>query len=450
MSIIFALLLLVISIPIFLHKNGKYYIQYIYIWLILGPVVYGSIFYLEDSDFWTISTWCKRSFLLCFLILIFSKRRNLTKLKKGLLFILFIIIYYTYLTGFRGHNIIYGISYICGCFLIFIYLPIITKINVDKKKIIVFLDIILWFELIIGLIQYFYPALNYASRIAAKSEIDDISPIGGTLYGNNTYIEFILCLWFCMTCYHLRYKDYGISQLLQLFLLIFLLFACGIRIALIAAIPLFYYLFVNYYLTKDHRLNKKRLSFTILVAIVGLSGILAYFSSFGITYTSDATSGIERNLVLISIFLDNSFLIKHTTFGLSYDVLKYFPDNYIVGPGLLFQGNGYDGYINLDASNVTDATLAIYICETGIIGGIIFILFIRNRLKDYWKSEKGILYLIIALLILTITDTGIFSLYNLLVVYTMIIINNNFKIEHNDKKLETRHKKISESSFQQI
>ena len=55
-----------------------------------------------------------------------------------------------------------------------------------------------------------------------------------------------------------------------------------------------------------------------------------YISNSSVSYTQEAASATERQATLISILLDNTYLIQHTTFALSYSVLCDLPDNPII------------------------------------------------------------------------------------------------------------------------
>lgn len=430
MALIFSLILTIIGILVLFYKKGEYLIQYLYIWILFSPVLYSIITYLSITDYWIIITWNNRLVLLVFLIIIFSKKKHINQIKKTFFIYIFFCLYYIFTSLLRGVGFIESIQYSYGCYLSLVCLPIIFTLKTDCNKLIKFLDVILWSEIIIGLIQVKFPSLNYNSVIETCS--DGFSPLCGTMHGNNTYSEYILCLWYAMTYIHLRLKSFNIYNVIQSIFVLYLLIQSGIRIVLVAAFPLYTYLFVRFYLKNNGKTNKLRLLYTCITISLCLFLIIKTFAGIGVTYTNNATSNIERTAVIASVFLDNSYLLTHTTFALTYDVLKYLPINYIFGPGLLYINSGYDGYINFLAGNVTDATLAIYICETGIIGLIFLIFFIRNIYKNYCESNKSILFLIISLLLLSITDSGFFTGVNLLTLFTMIYILKNKKILKDD------------------
>lgn len=428
------ILLISLGIALFYIKQGRYFFHYLILWITIIPMVYGILFSLDEESYWSMMTSLSRC-LLILMLFNFTKSRNSLLRKSSIAFFVFLI-FSIFLSFFRQTPIVASFKYAFGCLSCFASCPVLFNVKYSKNSLIRLLRLALYFEVAVGIIQLVIPSLNYKTCIQNAVSIN-LTPINGTLFGNNTYIVFISLL-----CFLVVYQDYkrnnrlsGINICMSL-LVIYLVFESGVRTALLAILPLVVYFTRALYINNTTKKSRFIISTLLIISLsfVVLKTSSSFIGNSEIKYTQNATTNAERNEVLVSILLDSSFLIKHTTFALTYDVLKYFGDNIFFGPGLLFVGKGYDGYISMAAQNVTDATLAIYICEFGIIGLAFLIYYYRIYISKLNKNKTGAKLLFVYLLLVSITDSGIFFILNMIVFTWMIILdsdNQNAHKKHN-------------------
>ena len=121
---------------------------------------------------------------------------------------------------------------------------------------------------------------------------------------------------------------------------------------------------------------------------------------------------------------DSDFAEEQTTLGLSYIVLYSLPDNPLFGPGKLLQSGGYGGFISRENGNDTDATLAIYICETGIIGVLLLLIVYYIVLKKVGNNNilSNLIFLFLSLI--TIADAGLFFIGNMIPLFISMQVSD--------------------------
>ena len=242
----------------------------------------------------------------------------------------------------------------------------------------------------------------------------------------------------------LVYYDYKQNQnispqsVIIVLLLFYITYNSGVRTALVAVIPIIIYVF---YSILGYRFKtKKGRILAMLFFGFCIFTVYSFFQSLaeetGITYTKNATDSSERQAVLLSMLNDADFAENQTTLGLSFVVLSSFPENPLLGSGKLFQGNGYGDFINMNEGNVTDATLAIFLCETGLLGILLLSFVYYIILTKIGLSHPFPKLVFIYLLIITIADPGVFFMGNMLLLYISIIFaNENFGVEEFEWKL---------------
>ena len=86
--------------------------------------------------------------------------------------------------------------------------------------------------------------------------------------------------------------------------------------------------------------------------------------------------------------------------------------------------------ISLENHNQTDATLMIILIEFGIIGLIIFLIptFLLFKFKGVEKTIISILFFL--LILLTITDLGVFYTLNIFIILQYLKFNNQEKTKY--------------------
>jgi hypothetical protein len=181
-----------------------------------------------------------------------------------------------------------------------------------------------------------------------------------------------------------------------------------------------------YFIYKDKVNKTSLLASGLILAAVLIWGSKYWLSNADVTYDSEVTSAAQRQNVLASIFLQEGYLNEQTTMYYTVYVLSYFPDSPIIGPGLLFQSpKGYGGVVSVEEANLTDCTLALRICETGLIGVLLFFLIYYNVLRKLCGNTKGARLVFYYMLIVTITDPGIFFLGNYLGFISLVLIEKS-------------------------
>ena len=197
-------------------------------------------------------------------------------------------------------------------------------------------------------------------------------------------------------------------------------------------------IYVLYYLLGRKYTKKRTRIFVIVlysaILYLGFLSILNLAHEMGVTYTKNAENSSERQAVLLSMLNDDDFAEKQTTLGLSFVVLSTFPDNPIIGSGKLFQGKGYGGFISWEAGNVTDATLAIFLCEVGVIGLLIWLYIYHIIINKIGKGALLPKLIFFYLLIITIADPGLFFIGNVLSLFVSVSLCNG--LNHNKKVFE--------------
>ena len=214
-------------------------------------------------------------------------------------------------------------------------------------------------------------------------------------------------------------------MIIELAVILCMVLLSSIRIALIAYLVMIM-MFVFDYFRKYIKGFKKYIVYISLIisACLLFSAIQSYSNQIGVTYTKDAENSIERQNILFSIFQDADYLTTHTTFALTYDVLSHFFESPLIGPGLYYVGSGYAGYINFLEVNRSDATLAIYICEFGVIGLLFLLFFYSVFIKTYGSDNRYLLYALITLLIVSVTDNGIFYSCNNVLLLLFVLVGS--------------------------
>jgi len=173
----------------------------------------------------------------------------------------------------------------------------------------------------------------------------------------------------------------------------------------------------------------------IVSFLVCLLAILSFFYLSNINLrglnTGDADNVVERQLYGLSILSHgDAITAEQSTIFLSWYVLNnYFICNPLFGNWQLYSKESY-GLVSPDNRTVTDATLAVYLSDIGIIGILLFIYIqLKILLLTIGKSRRkwGVLLYMYALLS-TYTDIGIFGgmfLSNILIICFLLSKNIN-------------------------
>ena len=335
--------------------------------------------------------------------------------------VLFFILYYIILSLLRGAEIIKAVRYIVGHFGFLISLCIISQNPVNLKSLVKLIRIIVFVEILLALVQPYFSFLNYQSTLQDEAMT---SMSNGTFIRNNVFIEFLTPLVMILVYYDFIHKKGGLwMDFLLVLLTLFLTYNSGVRTVFLAILPV---VFVVLYrlLSLRFKSTRGKILATIVICMSSYmiySVVQSLAEERGITYTKNAEDSSDRQAVLLSILNDPEFAENQTTLGFTIIVLSTFPDDPIFGPGNMFKGKGYD-FIQRESGDETDATLAILLCEIGLVGilllAIIYYLIISKIGHNVQISRLIFFYL----LIVTIADPGLIYFGNMLVLFISMIL----------------------------
>ena len=430
MVLLFCILLFVLGFVIY-RMYDQYIFHYLLIWICFGPILINFVYTITEEEYYKVITWALyTTYALSFLDII---KNGIGEKKQRIVIIgiLSLIFYYVSLSFFRGTSFIESLKYITGNLGFLISLLILSNKECNVQSLLRLIKSIVYFELFLAFLQPFTDLLNFQAALNG----DDVmtTMVNGSFIRNNVFIEFLTPLVMLFV-----YFDYRQTQKIKpqtgvvVLLLLYETSNSGVRTALVAVIPAFVYVIYSF-LGYRFKTKKGR----ILAMLFGGICIFAVYSFVqrlaeenGITYTNNATDSSERQAVLLSMLNDADFAEDQTTLGLSFVVLSSFSENPLLGPGKLFQGNGYGDFINKNEGNVTDATLAIFLCETGVVGLLLLLFVYYVILNKIGLSHPFPKLVFIYLFIVTIADPGIFFMGSILLLFISItLVNANLEIE---------------------
>lgn len=429
MTVIYSIFLFFIGIILYYYKNGKYFLHYYLLWITCAPIFFSMIFKMDIEGYYRILAWASKLGDFALLdMLLNRKHRNDKYLKIILICFIIAMMYVLLLVLIREVSFILYLKYGLECFSIIAGISMFISRHSDKYSLYKLIRFIFISELFVGLIQVFFQSLNYKCAFSTN----ELLYVNGTFVGNNTYIEFITCLGFLVWYIEFKRKGkFSLSSLVEAVILVFLTIQTGVRMALVAMFIPYSYLILIYLKSKSisNRNIIKYIVFGFILLFPIVNTVNSYISKSSVSYTKDAVSATQRQAVLVSIILDNSYLIEHTTFGLSYNIVSLLKDNIVLGPGLFFKGHGYNGYSYQDGSSITDATFALFVGEFGITGLILFITMLIILLRKINLKKKGAIVLTIYLAFVSLTDNGLFAAINLYVVVSMIVLEKSLSFK---------------------
>ncbi len=434
MSIYYSIFLYLFGLFLFFSNNKKYVINYLLLWVCFAPLLYHVTIGLDDDiQYYNIIQWARYLGLTIFLVKTIGGKYKSFKSFYILLF--FFLLYSIFLSVERSTSISSTVKFVFGSFFDLMILLGLYGIEVHKRSLISLMNITIIIEFACSIYQY----ISHTRFFPHTSGVSGIE-ISGTFMGANLMSEFVALLLYVVICID-SCKGCGIStkNIILIILVTIVEFISGVRTALISHILILTVLFVYFY--KDKFVTKKskfRLVILLLVffAIAG-SFFFSYINTADVTYDINVTSASERQNVITSIFIEDNYFSEHTTFYYTIYVLSFFSMNPILGPGLLYKStSGYGGLVNTAAGNLTDCTLALYICESGIIGIIFFIIIYRELFKKLAKGSFGPKLLFYYMIIITITDPGIFFIANYLVFIALLLIEKQERNELSKRRLQ--------------
>ena len=425
MTLAFCLILFVLGLG-FYRFRCQYLMHFLLLWFCFGPIFCNLFHTIEQEEYYNILSWA--IYLGYAIVLIDFMRFGINEKWQGIFVICVVglIFYYVSLSFIRGTSFIDSAKYITGNVGFLLPLLFILFKDCDIPSLVRLVRIIVYIEFLLALMQPFTDLLNFHAALNGDDAMT--SMVNGTFVRNNVFVEFLVPLVMFLIGY-----DYQESQkltpksIIVIITSLFVVYNSGVRTALVAIVPLLIYAFYSFL---GHIFKSKRgRVFAMLLFGSCMYSIYSFIQNMaeetGVTYSRNATDSSERQAVMLSMLNDAEFAEEQTTLGLSYVVLYTFSDNPILGPGKLLQGNGYGDFINKEAGNLTDATLAIYLCETGVIGFavLLFVFYIiLNKIGSPHPLPKLIF---LYLFIITVSDPGVFFMGNMLILFMAIKFYNS-------------------------
>lgn len=417
MVLAFCIINFVIGLGVY-RFHSPYLFHFLLLWIFFFPLILNFFYTIEEEDYYKVLTW---TIYLSYVIAIWDFfRYGIGDKWLGVLIfcVVGLIGYYLLLSVVRGTSFIDSLKYMTGNVGFLISLTFIVKKDCNIKSLFILIRIIVYFELLLSLVQPYTDLLNFHAALDG----DDVmtSMVNGTFIRNNVFVEIITPLVMLLVYYDYQTSQkFSLGDIIIVLVTLYVVYDSGVRTALVAVIPILLYVF--YVLLGFIFKTKRGRIFAML--FFGLCVYSVYYlvnniaEQTGVTYTKNATDSSERQAVLLSMFNDSDFAEDQTTLGLSFVVLSTLPENPILGSGKLFQGKGYGGFISKDEGNITDATLAIYLSETGLIG-IVLLSFIYYVLLNKIGVDNNLSRLIfIYLLLVTIVDSGLFFIGNVMLLF---------------------------------
>ena len=179
-------------------------------------------------------------------------------------------------------------------------------------------------------------------------------------------------------------------------------------------------------------LNKKTFSFFSVFALVFFVLVMPAIQNLSSQY--DRSESFENPISRVSNLFETSnkkALTEETTVRRTANILDQY-ESFIWGSGRHLKGSYYEGI-----SSITDATLAVNLIEFGIITFILSIFLFFYPLKKIYKSSSRAfnlsLVFLIGVLLQTITDQGVFTLYSsipLFIIFGILYTYNIKELKH--------------------
>lgn len=397
---------------------------YFMIWCLMGAFIIDCFIYplREEEDFPLIYS---KAYIYVYICLFFAAMRNMKDFMSQnrkivtvyVLFFLYVIV----LGVIRGGDVKGFIGYVRLATMFVVLWMWMRTINIENVLFEKFIFSLLIIEVCLSILQL----LGVGHVFSFADEYNDVGTVNapGTLNRFNGFASHVSLLLLCYTTIVFARKQkkkpllsWGLIGVAYIMVLISGAKAqfMAINISLLFLIYMFHF-------------KKNKVVFIIGMGILAVSFV--YVSKQVNINTLDSESGMERQLNLTRIASEEDYIEDGSTVMLTYFLLEdYTSDvsNILTGSGKLYtRKDGYGGFIATDTQNMTDVPLALFLCETGLVGIVFLIIFIRYMMKDV-KHEKYYPYAILLFILLTtITDIGIFEEAHVFYfVGTLLYLNN--------------------------
>lgn len=410
----------VFGVFISFYRKGKHVITYILFLNVYSAWLTDFIFHLEPGDESLFDGMSKYYTYYCFVLFFFIRKK--TGCDYSLLYALgFTSLYFICIYTLRGLSPLVGLKFAISVFGSVLLLFVLIFVRASRNQIRYLVKWNLALQLVIGGFQ-FLGLLHFYMNIGET--FVGTSLITGSFTRNNFYAE-VISLLLILQCI-LDYREMGkLTSLSKVFILLVLVmvFATGVRTALVADLIILFLLLFVY--GRGNSVFKFKLLIGMLVVGVSLFFVYKIANQGVFIQDNQADNPIERQLNGVREISDRDNM-EMSTIVLTFILWEYYIQSPLFGPGLFFASpNGYGGIVAQETANSTDATILFYMCETGLIGVLFFILIYWLALKKYNK-HKGPYIVFAYIMIISITDAG-FMGYAYMMYFYLSLYYENFE-----------------------
>lgn len=369
-------------------------------------------------------------------------------LSIGLLFVYLFL--WSLSTHFSFHVIWSAISELLSLLLILIYIVLNKNALPSYQDIIKFFKATLIIETVVVILNVFniyifpsqYQSLMMENFMGELVEVD-VSKITGTFYRYNGLANFLTTIFLFISIEYFSKNYIKFSQYLTLCIIFIIPIALsGAKISLV--IYFFIFLICGIFYFKKH-------STITTIAIFSSIIVFIFLKNFNPAQLDINNTGIERQLIGLSNFINDMDSDESSTVGLSnYLLSNYFDKKPLIGNGYSYKGDFAYGSIGSMVSlrNFTsDARVAFILVEYGIIGFLLYTNFFYKifsylRKKTSIQFRRNLTICFIYYAILTITESGFFDRLCFPLIFIYFVYCQQTEILPNYIKAKTKNSKF--------
>ena len=276
--------------------------------------------------------------------------------------------------------------------------------ELDLLKIKKYLRIALSVEIVLAVSQYMF-GFGYSSFVSSIAE-NGAENIVGTFRRYNLFADNVslLVLSILIIFFH-KIQVVSFVDFILILLGIILVFFSGARTEFAALL-----LALSFVLIARFKSNWQLLIVFVSLSFVVVSTVIANLDSI---FDADSEGNEQRQLQAINGVTEgqNDYLGETSTLFLTVLLWNEFTkdtDNYLFGPGKLYESKfGYLGIV-CDGGSLSDSFLALYLCETGIVGVVLLFLVLLAIVVSCIQPLYA-LSMVLYLLVVSLTDPGLFQ-----------------------------------------
>lgn len=421
------LILFVFAFALYLVKPS----WLILLWLISEPllapfiVIYSGAVDIEDqlSLVWGMWSVFNRLFILILLFEIIRGHKLTKSIKPILTPVIVLCIYFVL------HNLVTVFSPVAiihnWLFVFYSILPLLVFLL--NKEIWPNLKAMFWVVLIVCIIQVVFIPLNlsgvfaYSGRyVELAKETTEASLVAGTFIRSNAMADYLAVVYLFITIDFFVKKNMSFLGFLivSVIIIIPLLFA-GSKMPIIVTIINLILCVLLFY---QKKLVEISLMIVLSVIVIGLT------VNVSIRFVGE-NEGLNRIVEFgnITKTKNHKGALDETTVGISTDLIeRHFASSPIVGHGKASdnEDNAYSNSLSLDVPGlISDAALAFYLIEFGLVGLSLFLFFHYSVIKfstfpfSIRVRKKVVILIFVFFVLFAVTERGLFNRTNLIFIY---------------------------------